>query len=71
MEASERKALAAKLHRANSLVNQSRLANDGFQRSEIAGDASKLIKEVIESLMDSSGMTDYYGNPTERDDGTR
>jgi len=58
MDNTDRKRVAGYLHTANVLVNR----NQGGDRKTASG----LIKRVIEELMDAPGMTDYYGNPTER-----
>lgn len=65
---SEAKALAAKLHDANlAVIDAKRTAQSWpWGAAGHADTASKIIKEVIESLMDMPGQTDYYGNPTQR-----
>jgi hypothetical protein len=62
------KALAEKLHSANRCVISAKrdvTANPMSARTS-ASNASAIIKEVIEALLDQPGQTDYYGNPTER-----
>jgi len=61
------KRLAEKLHRVNSyVVNTKRASLIGSTTSNEMAIASSLLKDVIGTLMDLPGQTDYYGNRTER-----
>jgi hypothetical protein len=61
------KALAEKLHRANSeVINAKRYAAAPGAVRTATATASGLIKDVIEALLDQPGQTDAFGNSTYR-----
>ena len=60
----EAKRLAAKLHRANGFVVDAKRTRDPGKLERYTTEASNLIGEVIGTLMDMHGQTDFYGNPT-------
>jgi hypothetical protein len=64
----EARRLAAKLQKVNGLVWDAQRTNDRQRVKAYAGEASSLIKDVIEVLMDMHGQTDFYGNPTSREE---
>lgn len=67
MDNATRKTLAGYLHAANKQVVAGKNSHlPTWERNQALNEASGLIKEVIETLMDGPGMTDFYGNPTAR-----
>ena len=69
IDAREAKRLASVLHAANSQMWDAQRAGDTSHAR--TAHVSKLIGEVIGRLMDMPGQTDYYGNPTCREDVAR
>ena len=68
INAREAKRLAGLLHKANSQMWDAARNGEPMYARQHTLSASKLIGEVIGFLMDMPGQTDYYGNPTCRDE---
>lgn len=69
MNATERTELAEKLHNANRCIVSAKrdvYANPASAQTS-ASNASAILKDVIATLMDAPGVTDFYGNPTCRE----